>query len=111
MTRPIEMTWEAFFRKHPGEPVEVLRARHAEDVAWAEAQKNDPSEGPPIRIRISRGRPPIGEEAPVQLKGLKMPKAFWAQMEDAARASGLNLHAAMREAVIQWTLNHRSNAG
>ena len=40
-----------------------------------------------------------------------MPAAFWAQMEAAAKESGLNLHAAMREAVTKWTLEHRPEAG
>ena len=94
----------------PGEPAEVLRARHAEDVALAEAQKDQPMEGM-IRVRIVPGRPPKGQEAPVKLKALKMPAAFWEQMEQAAKVSGMNLHAAMREAVTKWTAEHRPKAG
>lgn len=105
------MTWDEFFKENPGESLEVLQARHAEDVAWAMAHKDEPPEGETIRIRSTRGRPPKGQEAPVQLKALKMPPAFWIQMEAAAKASGLNLHSAMREAVTQWTMKHRSKAG
>jgi hypothetical protein len=95
----------------PGEPLEVLQARHNEDVAQALANKDKDLSGDLLRVRLTRGRPPKGQEAPVQLKALKMPAAFWQQMEDAAKASGLNLHAAMREAVTKWTVEHRPKAG
>ena len=94
----------------PGESLEVLQARHAEDVSLAMAEKDRPS-GDLVRIRIVPGRPPKGQEAPVRLKAVKMPEAFWAQMEAAARESGLNLHAAMREALTQWTKAHHPKAG
>jgi len=94
----------------PGEPLEVLQARHAEDVAWAMAESNKPSETL-IRIRLVPGRPPKGQEAPVKLKAIKMPEAFWTQMEAAAKSSGLNLHAAMREALTKWTQDHHPKAG
>lgn len=96
----------------PGEPLEVLQARHAEDAALAMAEKDQPLEDlVRIRIRIVPGRPPKGQEAPVRLKAIKMPEAFWTQMEAAARHSGLNLHAAMREALTTWTQAHRPKAG
>ena len=80
-------------------------------MARALAHKDEPLEGELIRIRTTRGRPPKGEEAPVQLKALKMPAAFWEQMEAAAKPSGLNLHAAKREAVTKWTKEPRPKAG
>jgi hypothetical protein len=94
----------------PGEPLRVLQARHAEDVALAMAEKDMALEGM-VRIRIVPGRPPKGQEAPVRLKAIKMPEAFWVQMEAAAKNSGLNLHAAMREALTKWTKEHHPKAG
>lgn len=112
MTRPARtMSEEAFLQwLGPGEPLDVLQARQAEDVALAMAGKDKPVQGL-VRIRIVPGRPPKGQEAPVRLKAVKMPEAFWTQMEAAARDSGLNLHAAMREALIAWTKEHPPKAG
>lgn len=95
----------------PGEPLKVLQARQAEDVAWAMAHENEPLEGA-IRIRIVPGRPPKGEEAPVTPKVLKMPPAFWDEMAKLASGDGLSLHAAMRQAVLKWAKEHQhSKAG
>ena len=112
MTKRIKSMSEKEFLEFlgPGEPLEVLQARHAEDMALAMAEKDKPLEDP-IRIRIVPGRPPKGQEAPVRLKAIKMPEAFWAQMEVAAKNSGLNLHAAMREALTKWTKEHHPKAG
>jgi hypothetical protein len=112
MTKRIKTMSEKEFMEFlgPGEPLDVLKARHAEDVALAMGEKDKPLEGL-VRIRIVPGRPPKGQEAPVRLKAVKMPEAFWAQMEAAAKSSGLNLHAAMREALTEWTKDHHPKAG
>jgi hypothetical protein len=101
-----EMTWEEFFAKNPGEPLAVLKRRQAEDVAWAEAHKDQPMTHA-IRIRTAPGRPPKGEEAPVQVKAVKMPSAFWDSFQAEAEAAGLTLHAAMRNALLEWAGKHR----
>lgn len=101
-----EMTWDEFFLENPGEPLNVLKQRHAEDVAWAESNKNQPMQQP-IRIRTAPGRPPKGEEAPVQVKAVKMPTAFWDSFQAEAQANGLTLHAAMRNALLEWAGKHR----
>ena len=88
-----------------GEPLEIVQARHAEDVAWANAHKNQLIEGM-TRIRIVPGRPPKGEEAPVQVKTVKMPESFWENFQAQAQAAGLTLHAAMRSALIEWAARH-----
>ncbi len=90
-----------------GEPLELLQNRHPEDVAWAMAHLDQPLKGA-IPIRIRPGRPPRGEEAPIQPKVIKMPPAFWVQMQQSAQASGLTLHAAMRQALAEWTRNHKA---
>jgi hypothetical protein len=103
-----EMNWDEFFKEFPGEPLEVLQRRHAEDVAWAEEHKDAPLEGG-VRIRIKPGRPPKGKEAPIQVKAVKMPVAFWESFESQAEASGLTLHAAMRSALLEWASRHRAS--
>ena len=100
------MTWDQFFRENPGEPLDVLQRRHAEDVALAERQLDHPSRDG-VRIRIKPGRPPKGEEAPVQVKAVKMPAAFWDRFQAQAQAAGLTLHAAMRDALIEWAGRHK----
>jgi hypothetical protein len=87
--------------------LEVLLARHAEDVALAEAQRNKPMTGM-VRIRLTPGRPPKGEEAPIQVKTVKMPVEFWTQFQEQAQAEGLTLHAAMRDALLEWAGKHRA---
>ena len=51
-----EMNWEDFFKEFPGEPLQVLQKRHAEDVAWAEEHKDAPLEGG-VRIESSPAAP------------------------------------------------------
>lgn len=90
-----------------GEPLEVLKARHVEDAAGAEAQRNEPLTKA-VRIRIVPGRPPKGEEAPVQIKTVKMPAAFWDSFQVQAQEAGLTLHAAMRNALLDWVGKHKA---
>ena len=91
-----------------GESPEVLKARHAEDAALAEAQRNEPFTAA-LRIRVVPGRPPKGEEAPVQVKAVKMPAAFWDSFQSQAQAAGLTLHAAMRNALLEWAGKHKAS--
>jgi hypothetical protein len=108
-TRTKIMTEEAFLDSlGQGEPLEILQKRHQEDVALAMARKDQPLQGA-LAIRLHPGRPPKGEEAPVQPKVIKMPPAFWEQMQQSAQASGLTLHAAMRQALAEWTRNHKAS--
>lgn len=52
-----------------GESVDILKARHSQDAAMAEAHKKETLSGA-LRIRIIPGRPPKGEEALVQVKAV-----------------------------------------
>lgn len=90
-----------------GESVDILKARHSQDAAMAEAHKNEPLSGA-LRIRIVPGRPPKGEEAPVQVKAVKMPAAFWSSFQAQAQADSLTLHAAMRNALLEWADKHKA---
>ena len=91
-----------------GEPPETLKARHAEDAALAEAHRDEPLSAA-LRIRVVPGRHPKGEEAPVQVKAVKMPAAFWASFQAQAQAAGLTLHAAMRNALLEWAGKHKAS--
>ena len=107
--RTSTLSEEAFLESlGTGEPLAVLQNRSPEDVALALALKDQPLKGA-IPIRIRPGRPPKGEEAPIQPKVIKMPPAFWEQMQRSAHASGLTLHAAMRQALAEWTRNHKAS--
>ncbi len=106
--KPSSMTLEQFLSQAgPGEPLEILQARHAEDVEWAKSFMDTPLEG---SIRIKPGRPLKGEEAPTTTKAVKMPPDFWGEMEKRAQEAGLSLHAAMRQALLQWTKRHHPKA-
>jgi hypothetical protein len=106
--RPMTMTEAEFLASlGNGEPQEVLKARHSQDAALAEAHKNEPLTNA-LRIRITPGRPPKGEEAPVQVKAVKMPAAFWDSFQSQAQAAGLTLHAAMRNALLEWAGKHKA---
>ncbi len=108
-SRTKTMTGTAFLDSlGAGEPLEVLQQRHQADVALAIAEKDHPLTGA-IPVRIRPGRPPRGQEAPVQPKVIKMPSAFWEQMQKSAQASGLTLHAAMRQALAEWARNHKAS--
>jgi hypothetical protein len=103
-----EMNWDEFFKEFPGESLEAVQKRHSGEVAWAEAHQDSPLEGS-VRIRIKPGRPPKGREAPVKIKAVKMPAAFWEDFESQAEAAGLSLHAAMRSALLEWASRHRAS--
>ncbi len=102
---PAPMTLEAFQALGPerGLPKAELGKRYAEDVAALERDY-----GPQIPAFLChKGRPRKGvASASVQPRVVKMPPAFWKTMGDLAEASGLTLHAAMREALLNWTQEH-----
>ena len=61
--------------------------------------------GPEVRdlLRAQRGRPKKGAEAPNSTpRSIRFPEAVWDVLEHAAEQRGLSLHAALREAVLQW---------
>ena len=55
------------------------------------------------RVIVTRGRPKKGEEqGPTHPRSVRFPDSVWRQLEGAARAQGLTLHAALRTAVMEW---------
>ena len=56
-----------------------------------------------IVVQVGRGRPKrlleVGGTTP---RSVRFPDSIWALLEERARAKGLTLHAALREAIVAW---------
>jgi hypothetical protein len=56
-----------------------------------------------IVVRVGRGRPKrLLEVGGTQPRSVRFPDAVWKQIEARAKAKGLTVHAALREAIIDW---------
>lgn len=53
-------------------------------------------------VLLRRGRPGKGSSRTSTVRSVRLPDALWKQMERAARARKLNLHQAMRAALLGW---------
>lgn len=54
-------------------------------------------------VQIGRGRPKrLLESGGTTPRSVRFPDAIWALLEERARAKGLTLHAALREAILEW---------
>jgi hypothetical protein len=53
-------------------------------------------------VLLRRGRPAKGQRRPSTARSVRLPDALWHEMERAARAQHLNLHQAMRAALLAW---------
>lgn len=103
-----EMNLETFLKASgPGEPLEVLKARQAEDAAWAErAFEGLEPLGPPIRLK--RGRPKAGEDAsPTVVKAVRLPVQLLEMLQAKAEAQGLSLNALLQMAAAEYLTHHR----
>jgi len=59
------------------------------------------SEG--LSIKIGRGRPKKTDiSAATVPRSVRFAPSVWAQLEKRARAKGITLHAALREAILTW---------
>jgi hypothetical protein len=60
--------------------------------------------GEPARfVQTRQGRPKKSEpKATTQTKNVRLPPELWAAIERIANGQGLSLHAAMRQAMIEW---------
>jgi hypothetical protein len=56
----------------------------------------------PDAVMLRRGRPAHGEVRKTVAKSIRLPEAIWKQVESRARAKHLNLHQAMRSALLNW---------
>ena len=53
-------------------------------------------------VLLRRGRPGKGPRRTSTVRSVRLPETLWREMEQAARAKGLNLHQAMRGALLGW---------
>ncbi len=56
-----------------------------------------------IVVQVGRGRPrKIFEVGGTRPRSIRFPDVVWNRIEKVAKAKGLTLHAALREAVLAW---------
>ncbi len=56
-----------------------------------------------ITIQVGRGRPrKLLEVGGTMPRSVRFPDAVWKRIEARAKARGLTLHAALREAILAW---------
>lgn len=53
-------------------------------------------------VLLRRGRPGGGQRRPSTVRSVRLPDPLWRDMERVARSQGLNLHQAMRAALLAW---------
>lgn len=102
------MNMEEFMKfSGPGEPLELLRGRQEEDAEWAERafQGKEPL-APPIRLQ--RGRPKTGEDAPpTVVKAIRLPVSLLEMLQARAEAQGMTLNALLQLAVSEYLAHHK----
>jgi hypothetical protein len=56
-----------------------------------------------IVVQVGRGRPKrLLEVGGTEPRSVRFPAAIWKKLETRARQKGLSLHAALREAILEW---------
>lgn len=53
-------------------------------------------------VLLRRGHPGKGKRRTTVVRSVRLPEALWKELERAARAKHLNLHQAMRAALLGW---------
>lgn len=53
-------------------------------------------------VLLRRGHPGKGQRRTTVVRSVRLPEALWKDLERTARAKHLNLHQAMRAALIGW---------
>ncbi|MBM4266648.1 MAG: hypothetical protein FJ144_08565 [Deltaproteobacteria bacterium] len=53
-------------------------------------------------VLLRRGRPGKGKRRTTVVRSVRLPEALWKELERAAHAKSLNLHQAMRAALLGW---------
>ncbi|MBX3024105.1 hypothetical protein KF840_04265 [bacterium] len=53
-------------------------------------------------VLLRRGHPGRGKRRTTVARSVRLPEALWKQLETTARAKHLNLHQAMRAALLGW---------
>ncbi|HEV8395975.1 MAG TPA: hypothetical protein VGQ37_16960 [Vicinamibacterales bacterium] len=58
-------------------------------------------------VLMRRGRPVKGQRRTSTVRSVRLPEALWKEIERTARSKRLNLHQAMRAALLGWI--HRAS--
>ena len=53
-------------------------------------------------VLLRRGRPGKGQRRTSKVRSVRLPDALWKELERTARAKRLNMHQAMRAALLGW---------
>ena len=53
-------------------------------------------------VMLRRGHPGKGRKRTTVVRSVRLPEALWQKLQRAARAKRLNLHQAMRAALLGW---------
>jgi hypothetical protein len=53
-------------------------------------------------ILLRRGHPGKGKHRTTRVRSVRLPDALWKELERTAKAKRLNLHQAMRAALLGW---------
>jgi hypothetical protein len=53
-------------------------------------------------VLLRRGHPGKGKKRTTVVRSVRLPQELWKELEQAARARRLNLHQAMRAALLGW---------
>jgi hypothetical protein len=57
---------------------------------------------PPDAVLLRRGHPGKGKKRKTTVRSIRLPESVWREVEAKARAKHLNLHQAMRAALLGW---------
>ncbi len=81
----------------------IARGRKA--TAAADHVSQHPEDWKPLHLS-TRGRPKHGQETGSVVKSIRFPKEVWAMLAAKAKAQHVNLHGALRAAVLDWAKKH-----
>lgn len=56
----------------------------------------------PEAVLLRRGRPGKGESRKTVVRSVRLPEAIWKELESKAKKKHLNVHQAMRAALLGW---------
>ncbi len=56
----------------------------------------------PDTVLLRRGRPSKGKSRKTVVRSVRLPESVWKELEAKAASKHLNLHQAMRTALLQW---------
>jgi hypothetical protein len=59
-------------------------------------------------VLMRRGRPAKGARRTSTVRSVRLPEALWNEIERTARSKRLNLHQAMRAALLGWIRTGRA---